>query len=1322
MKTIRILALALLVLCLALVFASCGGGSGGGADGTYYRYENGETLSGDWIKLEGKNWEADDDTAGRYEQKGDALTFYSTIFGEEEEVWTATLKDGKLTVEFMGGTFVYYKKGMAPTSGGSSSTDKGNTPATTASSVTYQITYDANGGAFADGKTALTVTERENAALTAPDSPARNNYTFAGWARQKKGSDLWDFASDKATGNLTLYATWKEKSAIVLSVDGATIDGNSIFLYVDRNIESVSLSGKVVCSSDSVWKLYYDKLGQTEIPTKIAAGMLGELNDGDNVFYVVVTSNDGTQVNVYDLTVHRSYQTSVRYYDGSNLLKTESVYTGTTYSTSYRPQITGYTFNRWLTKTGAAAESAFTIWDEQSFYADKTAKTYTVTLDVNGGDPLSQTTKTVTYDAAYSLGTPKRTGYSFTGWTIGGTSLTNASGGSLANWNYDGDRTLRASWSANTYQISLAKNISEAGSVSGAGSYTYGRSVTVSASTSNGYTWLGWYDQNGNRLTDRTDYTFTMGLDTNIWAKWIVCPVTLARDLAAGGSVSGVSGATYAGKETTITASTNSGYTWLGWYNGDTKLTDELSYTFMMPTESVRYEARWIKVSIISIDTAAGSVSSLNGKYKVGDEVSVTATTNNGYTWLGWYNGDTKLTDELSYAFGMPAESVTYTAKWFLSPTVISNNTSAGTVSGMPSTTINGQTITVVATANLGNTFLGWYAGNIKLTDQRNYKFTISEASPSLTARFEMRAEMSNFNFTSTAATCTITGIKDKSIADIVIPDYVTNINAGVLSGCSSLESLTIPFVGAEAGVTASNTFQFPFGYIFGTSSYTGGVATQQYYYGSSTSSTTSTTYYIPSSLKSVTITGGNILCGAFYFCRNLTSITIPDNVTSIGQFAFWGCSSMKSITIPNSVTNIGNSAFSSCSKLTSITIPDNVTSIGEGAFLNCVRLIEIRNLSALTITEGSSSNGYVGYYSKRVYQDGESCLHTTDDGYMFYENGDEVYLVAYNGNLIELTLPLNYNGKHYEINRSAFDNCSSLTSVTIPDSVTSIGEYTFYNCSSLTSITIPDSVMSIGQFAFVGCNGLKSITIPDSVTSIGDRAFQACKSLMSVYITDLAAWCGISFGSDAANPLYYAKLYFNGELVADLVIPEGVTSIGEYAFSCYSSLTSVTIPNSVTSIGKYAFYNCSELECVYITDLAAWCGISFGNNSNPLCYAHKLYLNGKLVTDLVIPEGVTSIGKYAFSCYSSLTRVTIPNSVTSIGYAAFSSCSKLTSITIPNSVMSIGEYAFYKCRSLTSITYQGTQEQWKAIGKGDCCFLDMGTATIHCTDGDYKH
>ena len=425
------------------------------------------------------------------------------------------------------------------------------------------------------------------------------------------------------------------------------------------------------------------------------------------------------------------------------------------------------------------------------------------------------------------------------------------------------------------------------------------------------------------------------------------------------------------------------------------------------------------------------------------------------------------------------------------------------------------------------------------------------------------------------------------------------------------------------------------------------------------------------------------------------TSLTlnIPENVfyegtsysvTSIGDNAFKNCSFYTGdLILPNSMTSISENAFSGCTGFTgSLNIPNSVTSIGVRAFFDCNGLTSINIPNTINSIEERAFEG-TGWYA------------TQPDGILYLSN----WCLGNKGE--EPTGALSLNGTTRGIAGGAFSGCSGLTgSLVIPNSVVYIGSLAFADCSGFTgSLTIPNSVATIGNSAFYNCSGLTgSLTIPNSVTSIGESAFSSCNGFTG----------SLTIGNSVTSIGDYA-FYNCWGLTGDLVIPNSVTTIGSYAFRICRGLTgsltignsvttigdyafwncsgftgSLTIGNSVTTIGSYAFYNCIGLTAVYYTgDVGQWCNISFYDN--PLNYAHNLYIDNELVTNLVIPEMVTEIKNYAFQGATCLTSLTIPNSVTTIGNSAFYNCSGLTgSLTIPNSVTTIGGSAFWYCSGLT--------------------------------------
>ena len=674
----------------------------------------------------------------------------------------------------------------------------------------------------------------------------------------------------------------------------------------------------------------------------------------------------------------------------------------------------------------------------------------------------------------------------------------------------------------------------------------------------------------------------------------------------------------------------------------------------------------------------------------------------------------------------------------------------------------------------------------------------------------------------------------NSNVKKVVIEDGVTSIGNSAFNECISLTSITIP-----DSVTSIGTYAF-----------------------SGCRSLTSIT--IPDSVTSI---------GAYAFqsCSNLTSITIPDSVTSIGASAFNSCSGLTSITIPDSVTSIGNFAFSYCISLTSITIPDSVTSIGSYAFYNCKNLttISLSCKSSLKKSDFGDKADLVSYTNQHLLTKtaakAATCSESGNKEYWTCEHCGKYFLSddtnpetakaveqsetilpalkhknaitrgavepngtkpGYSGDRycpdcntvlekgytywIEDNLTwklyedgtLNISGtgamKNYSYSNNKSPACSNLsvTSIVIEEGVTSIGDYAFENCDNLTSITIPENVEIIGKGAFYSCDNLKDVTLQDGVKIIERTAF---------------IWCGN---------------------LTNIVLPNSITSIGDWAFKDCTSLTSIKIPSSVTSIDD-PFYNCSSLKTISLdcgsslkrtdfgkqADLVSYtphtlikteakpvtddesgnkeywtcshCGKYFlSDDTNPetatavelseiiICnhknaelrnaseptetspgysgdlycpdcdkvlekgYTYwiednltwKLYEDGTLnisgkgamkdyiygnnksparlnlsVTSIVIEEGVTSIGDYAFENCDNLTSITIPENVEIIGKGAFYSCDNLkdvtlqdgvkiiertafiwcgnlTNIVLPNSITSIGDWAFKDCTSLTSI------------------------------------
>ena len=367
---------------------------------------------------------------------------------------------------------------------------------------------------------------------------------------------------------------------------------------------------------------------------------------------------------------------------------------------------------------------------------------------------------------------------------------------------------------------------------------------------------------------------------------------------------------------------------------------------------------------------------------------------------------------------------------------------------------------------------------------------------------------------------------------------------------------------------------------------------------------------------------------GAFQYC-NFTSVAIPDSVANIGGSAFYGCANLTSITIPNGVTSIGDATFRGCTSLTSIIIPDGVTSIGEAAFEDC------NSLTSITIP--NSVTGIARY----AFSNCEN-LESIEISDNVYSIGEDAFTnTAYYNNNSNWENDILYIGKYLIDAKKSF-----VGSCTVKSGTKLIATGAFFLCEELTSLIIPSSVEVIND-RLSRCTGLTSITVDKNNTIFDSR--NNCNSIIET----------------ATNTLVQG--------IKSTVIPNSVTSIGEYAFYRCKGLTSITIPGNVEKISDASFFECSELTSVVMDNGV----LSIGSSS---------FMGCKKLKNLVIPDSVTYIGDSAFCECREITNLSIPNSVVVIGGSAFYCCSKLADVNIPNSIKSVSGSMFFGCVELKNI------------------------------------
>lgn len=755
-----------------------------------------------------------------------------------------------------------------------------------------------------------------------------------------------------------------------------------------------------------------------------------------------------------------------------------------------------------------------------------------------------------------------------------------------------------------------------------------------------------------------------------------------------------ISGTYKYGTTLNIKVTPEAGYVFTGWYNGDTLFDEniELDLTFTMPNTNLNLVGG-AQIAKTADYTVNHYLEQKDGTYKL----EKTETFNGD----SYSKTDAKIIEFSGYSYNPfkqeiinPAGNTKVDIYYSLNSNRIilsTNMEKAGSISGA-GLYKSGEEALLVATVNTDYEFVGWYSNGVLKSSDKEFKYVVNEGSIKIEARFKLIEGIENLIIKNEDGKKILVGIKDTTVKELVIPNEIDEIEKGALSGCSNLETLTIPFVGAKRYSSVEPNDGVAFGYIFGSEGYNNCYGISQHdRYGQNS------WYCLPKCLKTVNITDTEyIQYGAFSYAERIIFVNLPDKLKGIGNHAFYA------------------TYFLLC-----ITIPEGVTYIGDYCFTQTYSLVEIYNLSSVKPDNGDAIgdvNNYMISANRDIFTSlDEKSKIVIDGDYIFRANGNYNYLMLYTGTESKVVLPDSfiYEGKEitkYTIYRYAFYNNTNITSVVLPNSVDGLSDYCFKGCENLKE------VYNLTRFNDIRCGSQDRGWVAKYAAAV----YRSLDENKKIFMTDDGYYFGVNDDNTITLSAYYGydyelKLPTNVEIngttyttyniansafanngdIVKVIIPDSVNRIGDSAFKGCGSLEEVVLPNTISRIDHYTFQGCSKLKTIVLPDELTSIGeyafegtssleeitIPAGVKNLP---KRVFYQSG--IKKINLQEGLESISTEAFRECTKLLSISFPDSLTNLEGRTFMDCNSLETVHLGKGITKLNDYTFYGCRSLKTI------------------------------------